>query len=126
MSGPKAEENGDEELEIGKEEGGEEEEELPNHMSRTGRKRTSQVWTYFRYDGNKDVSVCIIDDCRAELNGKRPSNMRLHIQRRHPTEYVTLAAADAAAQALIKQTPRGKYSNLVPMSCHSNYCNEYL
>jgi len=57
-----------------------------------GRKRESYVWTYFKYNDEKEKSICIVknkngEQCGKEMAGKNTSNLKTHLSRFHGSEY---------------------------------------
>ena len=72
-----------------------------------GRRSTSKVWDYFKYEKSSETSLCTIDNCRSRLKGKNTTNLKNHLQGNHKTEYGLVVDSDAN----IKNSPLPTSSN---------------
>ena len=68
-----------------------------------GRPKRSVVWDYFEYDEVTDQSVCQILQCGSDesdmicgcgIPGKFPTNLRNHIKKYRPTQFVEVLAKE--------------------------------
>ena len=71
-----------------------------NEMSQkpaSGRKRESDVWKYFLYDGVSDKSKC--STCSMKVSRKNSMNLKRHLQLRHADLFALVSSADATMKA---------------------------
>jgi len=57
-----------------------------------GRKKSNPVGQlFFKYDREKNISTCKVEDChRSVLKGNHSNNLETHIRSYHPQEYAIL------------------------------------
>lgn len=63
--------------------------------SLSGRRKESFVWSYFEYIESKKSSKCIVQNdkgvvCAVMMLGKNPSNLKKHLEARHPATFAEL------------------------------------
>ena len=62
--------------------------------SHSGRKKSSPVWDYFKYDEASGKTVCQVkmNDkiCETNFKGKFSTNLKAHLKTKHPQQYQEL------------------------------------
>ena len=59
----------------------------------SGRKPEHPVWQHFCYDSDRNVSVCMVENCMADIKGKNATNVMNHLRRKHAEVAETLPTA---------------------------------
>lgn len=74
-------------------------------MMAGGRKRQSPVWDHFEFNSETGKSKCIVTLnntlCGAEIKGKNPTNLKVHLQTNHREEYKSFMAKDSERKTTI-------------------------
>ena len=79
--------------------------------SHSGHPRESPVWNFYLYDRAKGKSICQVESgvagsvCRMEINGKYPTNLKVHLKAKHPESYIELCKLDEEVKEKAKQKP---------------------
>jgi hypothetical protein len=68
--------------------------------SLAGRRKESAVWELFEYIESKRSSKCLVFDdkgkvCGFLMSGKNPSNLKKHIETRHPVSFEEISKKDS-------------------------------
>ena len=82
----------------------------------SGRKPEHPVWKYFRYDNDRNVSICKIDNCKADIKGKNTTNVRNHLNRKHPEVAETLPTAANRLNKSIESSSASGSQSTTPTS----------
>ena len=78
---------------------------VQGQSSSAGRLRRSLVWQYFDYDPIQEKSVCQVlsqssgndsdnDVCGAAIAGKFPTNLKIHLKKKHPIQHAELLSSE--------------------------------
>ena len=65
----------------------------------SGRKRESAVWHYFEYIPETNKTRCLVAECGAELAGKNPTNLKVHLST-HADFYALFISEDKQTKEL--------------------------
>jgi len=63
----------------------------------SGRKRESDIWKYFLYDGMSNKSEC--STCSLKVSGKNSTNLKRHLQFRHADLFALVSLANTTTKA---------------------------
>lgn len=79
--------------------------------SHSGCPRESPVWNFYLYDSTKGKSICQVESgaagtlCGLEINGKYPTNLKVHLKVKHQDSYIELCKLDEEVKEKTKQKP---------------------